>query len=232
MPMPELTKNWDHHVVHAEAVARTQGFCRLRELILEWAEPAADDVVVDVGAGTGLLALALAPQVDRVWAVDISSAMAEYLKTKAASGDLDNIQTVVASAASLPLFDATADLVVSNYCFHHLDDDGKDHALAEAHRVLRPGGRLVFGDMMFRVGVSDARDREVVRAKVRSMVAKGPSGIIRLAKNGLRYASGRWEQPVPAGWWQAALERAGFIDVRVQVLEHEGGIASARKPPA
>ena len=225
----ELTKNWDDHVVHAEAVARTGGFTHLRDAIVEHAQPCAEDVVVDVGAGTGLLALALAPQVKRVWAIDISGAMVEYLRAKAVSGGIENIDAAVSSAASLPLFDATADLVVSNYCFHHLDNEGKDQALGEAYRVLRPGGRLVFGDMMFTVGVSDARDREVVRAKVRAMVAKGPAGVARLAKNALRYASGRWEQPAPAPWWESALRRAGFEDVHVEVLPHEGGLAWAVK---
>ena len=227
--MPELTKNWDDHVVHAEAVARTAGFTHLRDEIVSRARPTSEDVVVDVGAGTGLLTLELAPRVARVWAIDISGAMVEYLRAKALSADLDNVDAAVASAASLPLVDESADVVVSNYCLHHLDEAGKHHALEEAYRVLRPGGRLVFGDMMFRVGVADARDREVVRAKVRAMVAKGPAGVLRLAKNGLRFASGRWEQPAPASWWDGALRRAGFTDVQVEVLAHEGGLASAVK---
>lgn len=88
--------------------------------------------------------------------------------------------------------DESAELVVSNYCFHHLDDAGKERALREVARVLTPGGRLVFGE--------------------------------------LRFASGTWEQPARAKWWEEALPRCGFIDVQVDVLPHEGGIASARKP--
>lgn len=227
--MPEMTKNWDHHVVHAEEVARTDGFRRLRDLIVAHAAPGADDVVVDVGAGTGLLALELAPRVRQVWAIDISAGMAEYLRTKAASAGLDNVDVAVSSAVSLPLVDDSADLVVSNYCFHHLSDAGKEQALSEVRRVLRPGGRLVFGDMMFRLGGGDTRDREVVATKVKAMLAKGPAGVVRLAKNGVRYASGRWEHPAPAGWWEAAMRRNGFTDVHVEVLEHEGGVAWARR---
>lgn len=229
--MPQLTKNWDHHVVHAEQVARTDGFCRLRDLIIKRANPADHDVVVDIGAGTGLLTLPLASSAGRVWAVDISPAMGEYLRAKAASAGLCNIDIATSSAVSLPLVDETADVVVSNYCFHHLPDAEKMQALRESWRVLKPGGRLVVGDMMFRVGLGgDARDREVVGAKVRAMMAKGPAGIARLAKNGLRYASGRWEQPAPAAWWKQALWATGFADVRVDVLEHEGGIAWATRP--
>jgi ubiquinone/menaquinone biosynthesis C-methylase UbiE len=228
--MPTLTKNWDDHVVHAETIARSPGFTNLRDRIVEQAAPSATDVVVDVGAGTGLLTLDLAPRVSRVWAIDISGAMVEYLRAKATSAGLDNVEAAVSSAASLPLVDASADVVVSNYCFHHLDDPGKRQALLEAYRVLRPGGRLVFGDMMFRVGVSDPRDREVVKAKVKAMVAKGPAGVARLAKNGLRFAAGRWEQPASATFWDDALCRAGFADIHLEVLDHEGGLAWARKP--
>ena len=228
--MPTLTKDWDHHVADAEEIARGAGFKALRDRILELASPAAGEQAVDVGAGTGLLTLPLAASVDRVWAIDIAPSMCEYLRTKAASAGLDNIDLAVASASSLPLVDGCADLVVSNYCFHHLDDAGKTRALGEVARVLRPGGRLVFGDMMFRVGLADPRDREVVSAKVRAMLRKGPAGVVRLAKNGLRFASGTWEQPARADWWESALREAGFVDIDVQPLAHEGGIAFARKP--
>jgi ubiquinone/menaquinone biosynthesis C-methylase UbiE len=228
--MPALAKVWDHHVADAEEIARGAGFQALRDRILQLAEPRPDDEAVDVGAGTGLLSLPLAEQVRHVWAIDIAPAMCEYLRTKAASAGLANIDVAVASASSLPLVDASADLVVSNYCLHHLDDKGKRRALEEIMRVLRPGGRLVFGDMMFRVGLSDPRDRQVVSAKVKAMMRRGPAGFVRLAKNGLRVASGTWEQPARAEWWRHALLGCGFVDVDIRVLEHEGGIGFARKP--
>lgn len=147
--MAATTKNWDHYVFHAEEIARSPGFKHLRDRILERAQLEPTDVVVDIGAGTGLLTLRLAPECLRVWALDISPAMTEYLRAKVASADYQNVDVVSANAANLPLVDSCADLVVSNYCFHHLDDDGKRRALSEVLRVLRPGGRFVFGDMMF-----------------------------------------------------------------------------------
>lgn len=229
--MPAAAKNWDNHVVHAESIARGGGFQALRDRILELAAPLGSETAADIGAGTGLLTLPLAERVSKVWAIDISPSMCEYLRTKAASAGLRNVEVASASAVSLPLIDASLDLVVSNYCFHHLTDSDKQHALNEIFRVLRPGGRLVFGDMMFRVSVADRRDRKVVAAKVRAMVRRGPAGVVRLAKNGLRFAGGRWEKPARAEWWDDALRRSGFDDVGIAVMHHEGGIAFARKPP-
>jgi ubiquinone/menaquinone biosynthesis C-methylase UbiE len=228
--MPTLAKDWDRHVIHAEEVARSQGFQHLRDRILALAEARPGDQAVDIGAGTGLLTLPLAQTVQRVWALDISPSMCEYLRTKASSAGLDNVEVAVASAASLPLVDGSADLVVSNYCFHHLADPDKERALSEVRRVLRPGGRLVFGDMMFRVSVGDRRDRRVVGRKVRLLLRQGPRGAWRLVKNSIRFAGRRWEKPARADWWKAALERCGFVDVRVELLEHEGGIATGRRP--
>ena len=226
------SKNWDRHVCDAEEIARLPGFIDLRDRIVSGLEPGADDIVVDIGAGTGLLALELARKVGRVWAVDISPAMLGYLAAKAESAELGNVRCVVASAVSLPLVDESVDLAVSNYCFHHLSDDGKERAISEIARVLRPGGRVVFGDMMFRLGLRESRDRRLIATKARSLASRGVPGMVRLARNGLRVATRRWERPASAQWWEAALTAAGFVDVGVEVLEHEGGIAWGYKRAA
>ena len=228
--MLSLEKKWDEHVLHAEILARNSGFQALRDHIVRLADLKPGDLVIDVGSGTGLLALAVAPRVQQIWGIDSAPAMTAYLEAKAASADIHNLRAVTASAACLPLIDHSVDKVVSNYCLHHLDADGKRHALTEAFRVLRPGGRLVFADMMFTVALRDARDRQVIASKVRAMLRHGRPGLVRLARNGLRLASGQWEQPAPAEWWRTALTEAGFVDVQVTALDHEGGIASATKP--
>ncbi|MGO9249269.1 MAG: class I SAM-dependent methyltransferase [Solirubrobacteraceae bacterium] len=226
------SKNWDAHVTDAELIARSAGFRELRDRIVELAEPQTGDIVVDVGSGTGLLALAFAQRTARVWAIDSSPAMNEYLRVKATSADLDNVETVLASAVSLPLVDELADLVVSNYCLHELRSAEKDRALAEARRVLKPGGRLVIGDMMFSFHPMRSRDRRVVSVKLRTLARRGLPGVWRLLKNAARQATGRGEHPANSSWWQEALERAGFERIRIETLAHEGGIAIGETPAA
>jgi hypothetical protein len=64
------------------------------------------------------------------------------------------------------------------------------------------------------------------------MIARGPAGILRLLRNALRVASGRGEHPSRVDWWRQALSETGFADVHARALEHEGGIASGRRPGA
>ena len=227
--MRTLTKDWDQHVVQAEEVARTPGFQALRDRIVAAAACLPGERVVDIGSGTGLLTLALAPTAGCVYAIDISVGMSEYLSAKTQSAGFGNVEAITASAISLPLVDDSADVVVSNYCFHHLSDPDKLRAVREVERVLVPGGRFVFADMMFRVALGDPRDRQLIGTKVRAMLRKGPAGLARLAKNGVRFATGSWEKPARVEWWEATLRSAGFVDVSVEALEHEGGLASARK---
>ena len=225
-----LAKDWDRHVNETEQLARTRGFRRMRDRIVSRARLTPRDRVVDVGAGTGLLALGIAPAVFEVRAVDISPAMTGYLRRQANSLGMDNLAPVTATAIDLPLADASATVVVSNYVYHHLSDADKQAGIAEAFRVLRPGGRIVIGDMMFRPDLGDERSRQIIGAKIRTFLRRGPAGILRLIKNALRYLTGNWEQPADPRWWRDALERAGFERVEVQPLEHEGGIVSAIKP--
>jgi ubiquinone/menaquinone biosynthesis C-methylase UbiE len=232
MPVLKTDKDWDEYVASAEVVARSAGFQDLRERILDAAEIKQGDEVLDLGSGTGLLTFPSAETASRVWAVDISQGMLDYLAAKARSAGLDNIELVVASVVSIPLVDETIDVAISNYCFHHLSADDKMTALAEVERTLKPGGRLVLADMMFSLALAEPRNRAVVKDKVRGLLSKGRGGVWRLVRNAARYAARRWEHPATAAWWHSALLEAGFIDVEVNALSHEGGIATARKRPS
>lgn len=99
--------------------------------------------VADIGAGTGTFAIALATRGAQVDAVDGD---AEVLARARRKPGADQVSWHEGRADALPLADASVDRVVCSLVLHHLADADKHAALAEAHRVLRPGGRLHIAD--------------------------------------------------------------------------------------
>lgn len=224
-----VAAEWDGRVDSWADVCGGPAFLRFRDRAIAAARPSLDDDVVDVGCGTGLLALEFASRARRVWALDISPGMIEAVAANASAASLHNLVAMRADARSLPLADASVDLVVSCYTLHHLDHPGKLRALREARRVLRPGGRLVVVDMMFEVSLART-DRSIVMRKAFQLLRKGPAGVVRLARNALRLAWGRWEQPAGLGWWKGAAQTLVFDGVSVVRLEQEAGMLIATKP--
>ena len=95
-------------------------------------------LVVDLGAGTGRAALAMAGLGWRVTAVEPGRAMLDVLRAQAASQGLI-VSTVQAAAEATGLAPASADLATAAQAFHWFD---KDAALTEIARIVRPGGGL------------------------------------------------------------------------------------------
>jgi ubiquinone/menaquinone biosynthesis C-methylase UbiE len=220
---------WDSRADAWEEVARSDAFVRLRDVLMEVAAATADDTVLDLGSGTGLLTLAAARKACRVIALDASAEMLARTARNVRAEGMDDVELIHGDMRRIPLPDESVDLVVSSYAFHHLGDDGKELAAAEALRVLRPGGRLVVVDMMFQLSLR-GRDRRIIASKVGALLRRGPAGVWRLGKNAVRIARRRWEQPASIEWWAEMLERRGFASVDVRALEQEAGLAVGTKP--
>jgi 2-polyprenyl-3-methyl-5-hydroxy-6-metoxy-1,4-benzoquinol methylase len=213
------------------ALWETQGSAGLGAVVAAVIEEAAavpGAVVVDLGCGTGELSLPLAAAGAEVTAVDVSTAMIERLRAKAAAAGVA-VSALVQPIEVLSFEPGSVDVVVSNYAFHHLRDADKAAAVKAAARWLRPGGRLVVGDMMFGRGAT-ARDRRIIAGKVASMLRRGPAGWYRLAKNVLRFSVRTQERPVPVETWQRYFAEAGFADVSVRTVVAEAAVVRGTKP--
>ncbi|HEX5712300.1 MAG TPA: methyltransferase domain-containing protein [Solirubrobacterales bacterium] len=101
--------------------------------------------VADVGAGTGSFAIGLAAAVPTAQVVAIDGDP-EVLALARAKPGAAAVEWKQALAGALPLEDASCERVTMSLLLHHLDQAGKRAALAEAHRVLRSGGRLHIAD--------------------------------------------------------------------------------------
>ena len=100
-------------------------------------------VIGDLGVGTGSMSERLAPFASRVIGVDRSEAM---LETAAARlGSFDNVELRKGDLETLPMEDGELDLAILGLVLHYVADPPT--VLAEVHRVLRPGGRLMVLDM-------------------------------------------------------------------------------------
>jgi ubiquinone/menaquinone biosynthesis C-methylase UbiE len=119
----------------------------IQEKLIELAAPAPGEKVLDVGCGTGTLAIAIKEQVggDEVHGIDASPEMIQVAKEKAAKAGSD-IDFQVALIEAIPFPDASFDLVTSSLMLHHLPDDLKRTGLDEIRRVLKPGGRFMAMD--------------------------------------------------------------------------------------
>jgi ubiquinone/menaquinone biosynthesis C-methylase UbiE len=217
-------EKWHSHVTSADA------FGTVLDRLIRLSSPKRADTCVDLGAGTGFVAAALAPLVSSVLAVDVSAAMVASLTERAAEGGLHNVSAVVSDLREFRLPPASVDLVVSSYALHHLSHRDKRLLVARAANWLRPGGRLVIADMMFGRGASQ-RDRDILFQKVTALAAKGPGGWWRITKNLARYGLGvGQEHPASPEFWQSALREAELAEVVFQPVVAEAGVVRGVRP--
>jgi ubiquinone/menaquinone biosynthesis C-methylase UbiE len=121
---------------------------KLRQRTATLARIQPGDAVLDVGCGTGTLALEVARRVGqegRVAGVDPGTEQIARASSKAARRHAP-IEFQVGVIERLPFPDQTFDVVLSTLMMHHLPAPLKRQGLAEIARVLKPGGRLVIAD--------------------------------------------------------------------------------------
>jgi ubiquinone/menaquinone biosynthesis C-methylase UbiE len=100
---------------------------------------------LDIGTGTGRLLELLAPRINAGLGIDASRAMLALARARLARPGLGHCTVRLADMYRLPLADGGFDLAVLQMVLHYADDPAG--VIAEAVRVLRPGGRLVLVDL-------------------------------------------------------------------------------------
>ncbi len=154
------------------------------------------ETVVDLGAGGGFDCFLAAKQVGaagRVIGIDMTPDMVSKARENARRIDARNVEFRLGEIERLPVADGSVDVILSN-CVINLSPD-KGAVFAEAHRVLKPGGRLAIADV-----VATAELPAAIAAQVEAL-----TGCIAGAAR--------------ADVLRGLLEGAGFEDVRIEVRE-------------
>jgi ubiquinone/menaquinone biosynthesis C-methylase UbiE len=119
-----------------------------RRRLLDVLAPAPGERILDLGAGTGYYALDVARAVapgGTLEAFDLQPEMLADLAARARAAGVENVGTTAGDATALPYPDASFDAVYLVTVLGEIPD--QDRALGEVRRVLRPGGRLVVGEL-------------------------------------------------------------------------------------
>lgn len=116
----------------------------------------AEDEILDVACGPGIVSCWLARKAKRVTGADLVPAMLDQARGRQADASLHNLQWSLADADRLPFSENSFTCVVTRYSFHHLLDPRQ--ALREMVRVCRPGGRIAVADVTPDEGKTAAYD--------------------------------------------------------------------------
>lgn len=116
------------------------------ELLINMISPKNNDVVVDLGTGSGYLAFPLAKRYDsiRVIGLDIVTDTLKRNKKKANDMKLDNLQFVSYDGIIFPLDNNSVDVIITRYALHHFP--ALMHSFKEMYRILKLGGKIIISD--------------------------------------------------------------------------------------
>ncbi|MCL4534986.1 MAG: arsenite methyltransferase [Bacteroidetes bacterium] len=158
------------------------------------------EMVLDLGSGGGIDVILSAKRVGPgglAYGLDMTDEMLALARANARQAGVTNVEFLKGHIEAIPLPDASVDVIISN-CVINLSAD-KDAVLAEAYRVLKPGGRFAVADIVVQGGPLSPSVRQLM-----ALWAGCIAGALRDDE------------------YRQKLGRAGFVDIGLQVLKEYG----------
>jgi ubiquinone/menaquinone biosynthesis C-methylase UbiE len=117
------------------------------------------DTILEFGAGTGEVAIALAHRCKTFIAVDVSKVMLNYAKKKAGDKEIDNVQFIQGSFLTYKHTGEPVDAVITQIALHHLPDFWKQVALQRIYTVLKESGKLYIRDVVYSFRIEEYEEK-------------------------------------------------------------------------
>lgn len=141
-----------------ERMGRFRDIAAENRAVIEQLQLGANDLLLEIGSGTGSLAIEAARHCRSVVGFDVSEVMREYARGKAMAEGLTNVAFQRGGFLTFELPERLFDAAVSQIALHHLPDFWKGVALSRVAKALKPGGRFVLNDVVFTFPIDDHRE--------------------------------------------------------------------------
>ena len=117
-----------------------------------------EDIIIEIGCGTGEFSIEAAKKCKKVIAIDVSNNMLQYAKNKAINRRINNISFINSGFLSYKHKDEPVDIVVSSIALHHLPDFWKLIALRNISSMLKTKGKFYLHDVVFSFDIDNFED--------------------------------------------------------------------------
>jgi ubiquinone/menaquinone biosynthesis C-methylase UbiE len=218
----DITKGWfkDWANDYDMTLGKIERHHKMLELAVDSSEVKQNDMILDIGCGTGLLSLKFLKKVEcYITGIDSSPEMLEIFRAKIDRLGLEKKIICKPGDAASPDFKSnTFDIVASTVTMHHVTD--KLSSARKIHDILKPGGRFVIGDIDMDT-TGDHKDPERLRRIIGYLTEEfvlalkegGIEAFKRMYDNGKKHILNEGEYCISFEQWKNVCFEAGFKNV-------------------